>query len=130
MDSLVLKFHYILMEFAHDLSTLPSLISQVTQIIPPELIYSTPHSAMWRAYCDCFKHTLIISDPQYGANSALLKDPKAFPPGRALVVYSFNAKQRTFPENLSTSGIQFQNMSLIVKHCRQCFQWISLRYVI
>ena len=45
----------------YDLSTFLSLISDVTQYLAPELIYSTPHSAMWSAYCDCFTHTLIVS---------------------------------------------------------------------
>ena len=73
---------------------LPSLISGVTQHLRSELVYSTPHSAMWNAYCDCFKHTLIISDPQFGANTNHIKDSKSFPPGRALLVYSFNRKTK------------------------------------
>ena len=73
-----------------NLSALLSTIPEVTQHLAPELIFSTPHKAMWHAYCDCFKHTLIVTNPQFGATPSLLQDKKAIPPGRALIVYSFN----------------------------------------
>ena len=96
--------------FDYDPSTLLSLISDVTQYLNPELIYSTPHSAMWSAYCDCFKHTLIISNPQFGATPDLLNDTKVFPPGRALLVYSFNCKTKDI------SGRFINNWNAISKH--------------
>ena len=36
----------------YDQSALPALIADVTQYLAPELVYSTPHSAMWTAYCE------------------------------------------------------------------------------
>jgi hypothetical protein len=65
---------------------------------------------MWTAYCDCFKHTLIVSDPQYGAPPGLINDKTAFPPGRALMVYSFNRKTKDI------SGRFIDNWNLISRH--------------
>jgi len=36
--------------------------SNFVSIIPAELSYATPHSAMWSAYADCLKHSLIVVD--------------------------------------------------------------------
>ena len=74
--------------------SITSADSRCYSVSCPELVYSTPHSAMWTAYCECFKHTLIVSNPQFGATSKQINDIKKFPPGRALVVYSFNRKTK------------------------------------
>jgi hypothetical protein len=97
-------------DYDDHLSTFSSLISGITQNLPPNLIYSTSHSAMWNAYCDCFKHTLIISNPQFGATPDLINDPKAFPPGRALIVYSFNQRTKDI------SGRFINNWNSISRH--------------
>lgn len=77
-------------EFHCDISKCLFLISDITDILPKNLIYSTPHSGMWTAYCDCFKHTLIVAMPQYGATMEHVANKKLIPPGKALIVYSFN----------------------------------------
>lgn len=58
--------------------TLIQYIDNFLQMFPPELIYSTPHSAMWSAFCDCMKHTLIVCDEQHEEN------------GTAIVIYGCN----------------------------------------
>ena len=51
--------------------TLPSIselkcyLDSFVEKMPPKLIYSTPHEAMWRAFADCFQHTLIVVDEEY-----------------------------------------------------------------
>jgi len=73
-----------------NLSMCASLISSVTNLFTPELIYKTSHSSMWKAYCDCFKHTLIVANPQFGATIEHIRDINTVPKGCALLLYSFN----------------------------------------
>src|SRR5438552_6012179 len=74
----------------YDVGTMSAHIADVSKLLSTELIYSTPHSAMWNAYCDCFKHTLIVVNGQAGAAAEHVSDKKKIMPGRVLVVYSFN----------------------------------------
>ncbi len=48
----------------------------------PELIYTTPHEAMWRAFADCFQHTLVVVDEGYSKQ------------GLAIIVYALDRDTR------------------------------------
>ena len=41
------------------LDNLQALVHGVVAHVPAHLVYTTPHSAMWRAYCDGLRHTLV-----------------------------------------------------------------------
>ena len=38
------------------------VLAQLIAIIPDHLVYSTPHNATWRAYCETMQHSLVIVD--------------------------------------------------------------------
>ena len=37
-------------------------LSRIVEYIPSEMVFSTPFKAVWRAYCDTFKHSLVCID--------------------------------------------------------------------
>ena len=38
------------------------VLTNIVNYIPKSLVYSTPYSATWKAYCDIFKHSLVCVD--------------------------------------------------------------------
>src|SRR5277367_3949713 len=48
--------------FEYDMEILSSYITNIGKLLNKEIIYSTPHHAMWHAYCECFKQTLIVTN--------------------------------------------------------------------
>lgn len=97
-------------QFGYDIIELESYVADIQRLMAKELVFSTPHSAMWRAYCDCLKHTLIISNPQADVSSEHITNKKKVVPGRALVVYSFNNITKDI------SGRFVDNWDVISKH--------------
>ena len=53
------------------------VLHQITTFVPNFLVYSTPFSATWRAYCDSFVHSLVVVE----------RGPEK---ERALIVHSYN----------------------------------------
>jgi len=72
--------------FLTNIDVLSGLVNSFVDMIPPHIIYSTPHSSMWNAFCDNMKHTLIVCDEEIKEDP---KDKKS-PTGLAIVVYSYN----------------------------------------
>ena len=73
-----------------------SVLYKIVEYIPRELVFSTPYSAVWKSYCENFKHSLVCIDR--------LQDI-------GLVVYSYNE----LTENIS--GFVHENWSEKEKWC-------------
>ena len=48
------------------------VLHQITHFVPTFLVYSTPFSATWRAYCDTFVHSLVVVERGPEKERALL----------------------------------------------------------
>ena len=67
-----------------------SVLFKIVEYIPKELVFSTPYSAVWKSYCESFKHSLVCIDRYQNIG---------------LVVYSYNE----LTENIS--GFYHENWS-------------------
>lgn len=50
-------------------------LTRIVQYVSPRLVYSTPYSCVWKAYCDAMLHSLVVIDITHNT---------------ALLVYSYN----------------------------------------
>ena len=73
-----------------------SVLFKIVEYIPKELVFSTPYSAVWKSYCESFKHSLVCIDRYQNIG---------------LVVYSYNE----LTENIS--GFYHENWSEKEKWC-------------
>ena len=71
-------------------------LSRIVEYIPSKMVYSTPFKAVWRAYCNTFKHSLVCIDRSNNIG---------------LVVYSCNELTRNI------SGHVYENWSDREKWC-------------
>lgn len=67
-----------------------TVLHQITKFVPNFLVYSTPFSATWIAYCDVFVHSLVVVE-------------RGSEVERALVVHSYNEITE------KTSGMEIEN---------------------
>ncbi len=80
------------------LETMLSHFADFVMLIPAQLSYATPHSAMWRAYADCLHETLIVVDEEYETK------------GLAILVYSHNSHTNQL------CGITIKNWATMSHH--------------
>ena len=73
-----------------------SVLFKIIEYIPKELVFSTPYSAVWKSYCESFKHSLVCIDRYQNIG---------------VVVYSYNE----LTENIS--GFYHENWSEKEKWC-------------
>ena len=73
-----------------------SVLFKIVEYIPKELVFSTPYSAVWKSYCESFKHSLVCIDRYQNIG---------------VVVYSYNE----LTENIS--GFYHENWSEKEKWC-------------
>ena len=66
-------------------------MNQITKFVPPSLVYSTPYSATWFAYCDTFVHSLVLVEKGEEEED------------RALIVHSYNEVTQKI------SGVEIEN---------------------
>ena len=67
------------------------VLHQITKFVPPSLVYSTPYSATWFAYCDTFVHSLVLVEKGEEEED------------RALIVHSYNEVTQKI------SGVEIEN---------------------
>ena len=72
-------------------------IQHIVEYIPKELVYSTPFTATWRAYCSTFQHSLVCIDRS--------KDV-------GLVIYSFNELTRNISGHVIESWLEREKWCL------------------
>lgn len=96
---------------------LRSELNEFTSMIPPHLIWCSSHVNMWRAYADCFVHTLIVVDELYKTS-----DKKV---GLAIIIYAYNRQTKDLT-GFTVTNWKERGRQILARYTLSCMLPIDL----